>query len=451
MQIWLVGATNVGKSTLFNRLIGQFRAIVTDIPGTTRDIIYHKTHIDELGEVIFADSPGLEFKDERPFIQEIVDTSDTILFLIDDSAGITAKEQHILEYIRKQHKTKQTLLVVNKLDIKRKESETDLALSDYHKLGFETLIGISAKKKRNLIELQDELLQLARKYMKEQPEEETDDIKNLPKPTGIALAILGKPNVGKSTLLNTLAKKQLSKVEDFSGTTRDYIVGDFIYEKKHYTVYDTAGFRKKGRMQVIEKIAYKKTIDMLKYIRPIVLFLIDSIEDISHRDMTLLQEINNIWLSIIVGFNKTDLLSKKEIETFSKKIQAYLNFAKYIPIIPMVATTGKGIKDVMKMVSMAHKEMNKRINTNELNTIITKEFIERPPRFPKNKICKLMYITQADINAPTFIAFVNKKDRANFAFKKWIDNSIRKHFWFIATPLVIKFKDEKEKDRKKKN
>ena len=444
MQIGLVGATNVGKSTLFNRLIGQFRAIVTDIPGTTRDILYHKTVIDELGEVIFADSPGLEFKEEREFIKDIIDRSDILLFVIDDSVGITGKEQHILEYIRQQEKTKNTILIINKLDIKRREAETDLALSEYHHLGFENPIGVSAKTKRNLIELQDTLIQKGRKYLEEHKDIE-EDKEDLGKPSGLALAIMGKPNVWKSTLLNTLAKKPLAKVENVSGTTRDYLIGDFLYEENHYTVYDTAGLRKKWRMQVIEKIAYKKTIDMLKYVRPITLFLIDSVEDISHRDMTLLQEINNLWLSIIVGLNKTDLLTKKEIELFVKKIQNYLDFAKYIPIIPMVATTGKGIKDVMKMVRIADKEMNKRISTNELNNIINKEFIERPPRFPKNKTCKFMYITQTETNAPTFAVFVNNKDRANFAFKKWLDNSIRKHFGYIATPLVIRFRSEKGK------
>ncbi|MBU0626974.1 50S ribosome-binding GTPase [Patescibacteria group bacterium] len=158
MQIGLVGATNVGKSTLFNRLIGQFRAIVTDIPGTTRDILYHTALIDNIGKVVFADSPGLEFNDEWPFIQEIIDSSDLVLFMIDDKTGITSKEEHIIEYIRGKNKQKQTILIVNKLDLKRKESETSLALTDYHKLGFKHTIGISAKNYRNLDLLQEEIL-----------------------------------------------------------------------------------------------------------------------------------------------------------------------------------------------------------------------------------------------------------------------------------------------------
>lgn len=159
MQIWLVGSTNVGKSTLFNRLINQFRAIVTDIPGTTIDILYHTVTFGELDEVVFADSPGLlEFNDERPFIQKIIDESDLVLFIVDDVVGITAKEQHILEYIQKKQKKSQTILIVNKLDKKRKESETELALSDYYSLWFNEVIGVSAKTKRNLAQLKDLLI-----------------------------------------------------------------------------------------------------------------------------------------------------------------------------------------------------------------------------------------------------------------------------------------------------
>lgn len=444
MIIGLVWSTNVGKSTLFNRLIGQFRAIVTDIPGTTRDIIQHTTEIDWLGQVIFADSPGLlDFKSERPFIKKIIDESDLLLFMLDDKVWITAKEQHIAQHIREKHKQTQTILIINKLDLKRKESQTSLALADYYSLGFENIIGISAKNARNLEELQNLIHKITLKISRKK---RTDWIKEIKQSvTWTPLAILGRPNVGKSTLLNTFVGKELSKVENVSGTTRDYVIGSFIYEKHQYSIYDTAGIKKKGNMRGIERIAYEKTLDMLKYIRPVVLFLIDVTEGLSHRDMTLLEEINNVGLAIIIGLNKTDLVSTKQADSMVKTIQSYLNFAKYIPIIPIVATSGKGIKDMMSLVTLVNKEMNKRIDTNKLNKIINEEFLSRPPRFPKNKICKILYITQTDIDAPTFMVFVNHKERANFAFKKRIDNGIRKHFSYIWTPLVIRFKERNEK------
>lgn len=259
-------------------------------------------------------------------------------------------------------------------------------------------------------------------------------------PNFIHLAIIGKPNAGKSTLLNTLIGKPLAKVENIPGTTRDYVTGEFILNKKKYKVYDTAGIRKKGSVHGIEKIANDKTLDMLKFIRPIILFIVDGTEGISHRDMTLIQEINNLALPMIICLNKIDLLDNKQLKFLNKQSEAILDFAKYMPIFPISALTKKGVKEIFTVVSKMKKEAEKRIETGQLNDIIGKEFISRPPRFPKNKTCKIMYITQVDINAPTFLVFVNHKERANFAFKRRIENSIRKHFDFMGTPIVIRFK-----------
>ncbi len=263
-------------------------------------------------------------------------------------------------------------------------------------------------------------------------------IKKDPKSTH--LAILGKPNAGKSTLLNTLVGKPLAKVENIPGTTRDYITGEFTLGKKKYTIYDTAGIRKKGKIHGIEKIANDKTLEMLKYIRPIILFIIDATEGISHRDMTLIQQINNLALPMIICLNKIDLLDTKQKKFLEKQSKAIFDFAKYMPIFPISALTNKGIKEIFTVVGKMKKEAEKRIETSQLNDIIGKEFIARPPRFAKNKACKILYITQVDINAPTFMAFVNHKNRANFAFKRRIENSIRKHFEFFGTPIVIRFK-----------
>ena len=446
MNIGLVGSTNVGKSTLFNRLIGQFRAIVTDIPGTTRDIIEHETLIDDIGKVTFLDSPGLlDFKEEELLIKQIIDHSDLILFVIDDSIGITAKEQHIYSYIIEKHKKDNTILVVNKIDIKHKEKEYDLAINEYYHLGFDHMLGISAKKQKNVSEVKDLITKIINTTnLKEKTEEVLVTKENKAPDNRIHMAIIGKPNAGKSTLLNAFMKKTISKVENIPGTTRDYIVGEFTAEKKKYVVYDTAGIRKKGNIHGIEKIAFDKTIDMLKYKRPIILFLVDGIEGISHRDMTLIQEINNLALPMVLCINKMDLLDEKHQKLLLAKTKAMMDFAKYVHVFPISAKTQKGIKEVFKVLSSIKKEAERRIETSELNDIIGKEFINRPPRFPKNKACKVLYITQIDINAPTFVVFVNHLSRANFAFKRWLENTIRKHFGFMGTPLVIRFKERKD-------
>jgi len=248
MNIGLVGSTNVGKSTLFNRLIGQFRAIVTDIPGTTRDIIEHETLIDDIGKVTFLDSPGLhDFTEEEVLIKQIINHSDLILFMIDDSVGITAKEQHIYSYIIEKHKKKDTILIVNKIDIKHKEKEYDLAVNEYYSLGFEHVLGISAKKQKNLVEVKDLITKMVMTPLikGETKGDFVIDVRTPENDNRIHMAIIGKPNAGKSTLLNGFMKKRVSKVESIPGTTRDYIIGEFTMERKKYVVYDTAGIRKK--------------------------------------------------------------------------------------------------------------------------------------------------------------------------------------------------------------
>lgn len=439
MKIWLVWATNVWKSTLFNRLIGQFRAIVTDIPGTTTDIIQHKVQTDS-SSFTFFDSPGLlDFTEELEYIEQIIKESDLLLFLIDDSVWITAKEHHILELIRKEKKQDSTILIINKLDIKRKESETEMAISDYYSLGLSSVIGVSAKKERNLntIESQINLFYNKRKKTHKDEEEAVE-------PFRIWLAILWKPNAGKSTLLNTLVWKPLAKVADVAWTTRDYVAGNFSRKGRDYVAYDTAGIKKRWKIHWIEKIAYDKTKAMLEFVRPVVIFMVDCTQWITHRDMTLLQEVHQLALPMIFVLNKVDQVNPKAIDAMIKNTQTYLDFAKYLPIVPMIATEWQWIDDVMKFVSILQKENTKRIATRDLNEALQHEMIQRPPRFPKNKICKILYATQIAVDAPTFIVFVNHKARANFAFKKWVENSIRKNFWFIGVPIVIKYRNRWE-------
>lgn len=220
---------------------------MTDIPGTTRDIIEHETLIDDIGKVTFLDSPGLhDFTEEEVLIKQIIDHSDLILFMIDDSVGITAKEQHIYSYIIEKNKKNKTILIVNKIDIKHKEKEYDLAVNEYYHLGFEHVLGISAKKMKNLSEVKDLITKLVNTPLIKGETKGDLSIDNDNKNNNaIHLAIIGKPNAGKSTLLNTFMKKTVSKVENIPGTTRDYIIGEFTVEKKKYVVYDTAGIRKK--------------------------------------------------------------------------------------------------------------------------------------------------------------------------------------------------------------
>lgn len=442
--IGLVGATNAGKSTLFNRLIGQFRAIVTDIHGTTRDILYHETELEGIGPVRFADSPGLlDFSEEIQYIKTIIDQADLLLFVIDDTAGLTAKEQHIAEYIRAKHKQKYTILVVNKLDVKWKVAQLQEALADYYGLWFPLVTGVSAKNALHMEILEDEIVKLYKQRKKiYKPVKEKK-----PEVPALSLAILGRPNAGKSTLLNTLVGKELAKVAEIAGTTRDYVQSEFFRDGKRYMVYDTAGIRKRGSNHGIEKIAYDKTVDMLKYVRPTVLYVIDVSAWLTHRDLTLIEEVDRLALPLVIALNKVDLLDAKQQKIGMAFLEKNLPFARYVPILPLSGKTWVGIKPILDALTNAAIESTKRIDTNKLNTLLREEMSKRPPRFPKNKICKLLYATQIDINAPTFLIFVNRKDRGNFSFKRWIENTLRSHYGFIGVPLVIKFRQSGEGER----
>lgn len=445
LKIGLVWATNVGKSTLFNRLIKQFRAIVTDIPGTTTDVIKHETIIDEIGKVFFCDSPGLlTFKDEFPIIQNIIDDCDLVLFVIDDEVGITAKENAIFEYIMEKNKKSKTILVVNKLDVNYKTHEVDLAISDYYSLWFENIVGISAKNGNNLELLQFEITEFFKKQgIKAKPEDLVEDKDFIP------IAIFGKPNSGKSTLLNTLVWEELAKVKDEMGTTRDYITGNFVYNGKKYRLFDTAWLRKKGRIHGIEKIAYDKIKAMLEHIRPVVVFMVDISQWLTQRDFTLMAEVQRLWLSMLLIANKADLFDSRQVKAALKVLEYDMKIWKHIPIIPMVATTWKGTDVLMKMINWIYKESRKRIDTWELNKAISKEWISRPPRFPKNKVCKIFYISQIQVDAPTFMVFVNHMNRVNFALKRWLENSIRNYFGFVWVPVILKFKEREKKPKNK--
>ena len=256
MKIGLVWATNVWKSTLFNRLIGQFRAIVTDIPWTTTDIIQHKVQT-ESSSFTFFDSPWLlDFTDELEYIEQIIKESDYLLFLIDDTVWITAKEQHILELIRKEKKQNCTLLIVNKLDVKWKEAETELAISDYFTLWLSNVVWISAKHERNLWEIEKNINSFYNKWKKSHQDEEL-----IEEPFRIWLAILGKPNAWKSTLLNTLVWKPLAKVADIAWTTRDYVAWNFSWKGRDYIAYDTAWIKRRWKIHSFFQITkiYQKT------------------------------------------------------------------------------------------------------------------------------------------------------------------------------------------------
>ncbi len=436
MKVWFVGKPNVGKSTLFNILSWSHRAIVTEISWTTREIVTTFSSIDEKN-AMFLDSPWYDDKyKELEYIDKIIEESDLLVFVVDHKEGYTSFEEEITQKIIKAWKKSKTLLIVNKFEKYFGDEQEDLVLSEYYSLGFEKVIPASATQKKWIENIKDALVSLSSEYNIE--DQTKQDFHN-------ELIILGRPNVGKSTMLNKLVWEETAKVEEYDWTTLDYIQWEVNFRWNLYCIYDTAWVRKRWNIHWLEKIAYHKTLSLIDYKRPVCIVLIDANEWLTHRDKTIIWDLINIKVPILIAVNKMDLLSYKDQKILVRNIQRMLWFIKYSPIIPISSKTWYNLDKIIEFSNNLREEYNKRVPTSSLNNVLSKAWLDHPPRFPKSKICKFYYATQIEAAPPTFLIFVNNKEKVNFAFKKWIENNIRKNFGFIGVPLVIGFRNRDEK------
>jgi GTPase len=459
--------TNVGKSTLFNRLLGTFRAIVTDIPGTTREIIAEDTTLVGF-PVTLLDSPGLaDFEEEIPFLERIIASSDVLLFVGDGKMGRSAQDDHIAHMILSSGKKQQTIVIVNKLDGKIYGRDNEMALAEWREYWFETLVAVSAQQHEGLEHLSDvlyahclplrpEVGEVARgrdhgadgdgqwkaywdeNWVSDGTTSDEDGWASV-----LPLVIIGRPNTGKSTLLNTLVGEELSVVSPVAGTTLDYISAQMDYEGQDIRVYDTAGMRKKGKIVHLEKIAYEKTMSLVEYIKPVVVVLCDLTEWLTHRDKTLLGELIDKGMPVILACNKIDCFSPREKDHALAHLKRNLPF-HWIPVVPISAQQRIGLAPLMRHIIATYQHATTRLQTAVLNKILQDARVRTPPRFPKNKICKRKYITQIDTNPPTFMMSVNNEEYANFSFRSWCENVIRKHTPFWGVPLRFVFQGKKD-------
>lgn len=456
MIIWLVGRTNVGKSTLFNRLVGTYRAIVTDIAGTTRELLREEVDFARK-HATFVDSPGLEdFALEQKFIQEIIDEADLLLFVVDGKGEIGEQDYLIRDMIIAAGKIKKTLLIVNKLDGQVYGKKATLLLADRYALWFEHILPTSAKQEEGMVDVFEWLVSLASRVGIEQKREKTtSDID----PNDVKLALVGRPNVGKSTLLNTLTGEELARVQDTPGTTLDYIKAEFTYKNMPIHLYDTAGIRKKGKIVWLERIAYAKTLKMISWVKPLVVVIVDIEEGLTHRDKSLLGELITQGVPLVVAVNKIDLYEPDIADRKLAQIKHHMVGGDWIPVVKISGKDGLGLPQLLDTVIKVHKQYHTRVSTWWLNDALSKAWMTSPPRFPKNKICKRKYISQVETSPPVFFLSVNNKEYVNFSFKKWVENVIRKHYTFTWTPIRLTFGSKAQenpyvtdhKDRKNKH
>ncbi len=481
MTIWLIWSPNAGKSTLFNRLIRTYRAIITDIPGTTRDIIAHEVLFDGIGPVTVMDSPGLDTNEnELPYIDRIIRESDCIIMIVDSRIWLNSKDEEMISLVRHHGKIGQMILFLNKMDKAPNEDDLAMILSNYMHLWVEHIVygsahhGKTGELMRTIHAMlwtqrdttdsdddeEDDFDTIDDGFTFDEDEEEVsdsddeeedeleslllDDISGRPH-TGnaTAIAIIGRPNVGKSTFLNQVSNKELSKVSEIPGTTLDYISSEITVKDQNYILYDTAGIRRKGSIHGLEKIAFDKTYWMLRYYQPVVLFLIDGDDGVTKTDRALMTHILDLHLPTLVVINKIDLLNNLQKEKLLTAVREHFGHKDRIFTIGISAKTWFNIAKIRPIVDDIWSRSHVPLTTGQLNKMISREFIAKPPTFPHNKAVKVYYTTQVKAYPPIFMCFINKKKNITKAFENRLESAVRKAGNFQWIPIHFLFKDKK--------
>ena len=429
--IALIGRPNVGKSSLYNCLTKTRDAIVADMPGLTRDRHYGKLSIRE-HEYILVDTGGFE-PDKKTGIQKemaiqtklAIDESDIILFIVDARSGLNSIDQHISEIVRKNNKVK--MLLVNKTE----GMSDDSALTDFYKLGFNNIHKISSAHGDGISELKDFLVE---------QDTVSDEQKNInskyPK-----ICIVGRPNVGKSTLINSLLGEDRFIAFDKPGTTRDAVSVDFNWGRNKFILTDTAGIRKKGKVfESVEKFSVIKTLNAIN-LSNISVLVIDSKEGISTQDMHILGFILESGKSLVIALNKWDSISSYERENLKKAIDKKLPFVKFAEKIYISALNQEGLPLLMKAIIKSHKSAQTKFTTSELNSVLSNALISHNPNIIKGIRPKLKYTHQGGINPPTIIIHGNHLDGLKQDYIRFLESFYRKAFDLTGTPLRIQFKN----------
>ncbi|MBR5949184.1 MAG: ribosome biogenesis GTPase Der [Clostridia bacterium] len=437
--IAIVGRPNVGKSTLFNKIVGKRIAIVEDTPGVTRDRIYadgewlnyHFTLIDTGG--IEPESEDIIAKQMRRQAELAIETAHVIVFIVDGRAGLTAADEEVAEMLRRSKKP--VVLVVNKLDHPKFEDE----IYDFYTLGIGTPIGISAEQGLGLGDMLDEIVAYFPRIEEEAAEENP------------SIAIVGRPNVGKSSLVNALLGQERTIVSDIPGTTRDAIDTPFVWNEKEYALIDTAGIRRKRSVED-ETVERYSVIRSLAAIRrcDIALIVIDAERGLSEQDVKIAGYVHEEGKASVVIVNKWDLIEKDTYtaDKFKKDMLVDLAFMSYVPMLFISAKTGQRVNKVMELAEYALEQNSMRISTGKLNGVVNEAITMNEPPVSSGRRLRIYYSTQVSIKPPTFVIFVNEPDLMHFSYKRYLENFIRKSFELKATPIrIIIRKRERNEDK----
>ena len=434
----IVGRPNVGKSTLFNKIGRKRLSIVDDMPGVTRDRIYMDANWLN-HEFTMIDTGGIEFDESNHMLasmrqqaQIAMEEADVILFLVDGRAGLTAQDEEVAHVLRRTKKP--IVLGVNKIDSPQREVD----IYDFYNLGLGDPIPLSASNLMNIGDLLDAVVA----SFPENTEDEHDDDE-------IRIAVIGRPNVGKSSIVNKILGEERVIVSDVPGTTRDAIDTHFMENGIKYTLIDTAGMRRRGKVE--EPVERYSVIRSLRAIdrSDVVLLMINAAEGITEQDKKIAGYAHESGRGVVIVVNKWDIYPEKDDRStlrFTEDLRDEIGFLQYAPVLYASALTGQRVSRVTALVKYVAEQQSMRIKTSILNELIRDAISVNPPPMHRGRQLKILFMTQVDIRPPKFILFVNDPEIMHFSYLRFIENKLREHFGFEGTPLRLIVRKRNEED-----
>ena len=431
----IVGRPNVGKSTLVNRIVGARKSIVDDMPGVTRDRIYFDANW-QGKDFVIIDTGGIITDDDDEFVNNIlsqaklaVEEADTIIFLVDAKLGLSPYDYDIANILRKSKK--EVLLVANKVDSNSQKDD----LTEFYALGFGEAHPLSALHGCGGV---GDLLDIIVKDI--EPKKTLEDEQDV-----IKIAIVGKPNAGKSSILNNLLNEQRAIVSDVSGTTRDSINSKITYQNQEYILVDTAGIRKKSKVDYgVEAFAVDRAIRAIRE-ADVALLVVDCVEGLTDQDKKIAQIAEEAGCGLILAFNKWDLKKGVQTHLYEKEVEKDAPFLNYAKKLFVSAKTGQRLNQIFDTAREVAFERAKRISTGLLNKVINEAFALNPPVSIKGKMLRVYYTTQPKTKPPTFVLFINNKDLVKDSYKRYLLKKLRDAFGFFGVPIRISFRQKGDK------
>jgi len=422
----IVGRPNVGKSTLFNRIVGGRVAIVEGEPGVTRDRLYQDAEWAGRNFTL-VDTGGLDFQETGEIVRGVrrqaelaINEADAVLFVVDARAGLTPADEEVAPVIRRTEKP--VLLVVNKVE----RFDATGHIYDFYRLGLGDPIPVSAAEGLNTGDLLDRLVALL-------PPEAEDEYS----PDVVKIAVIGRPNVGKSSLVNSILGEERVIVSNIPGTTRDAIDTPFERDGKHYVIIDTAGMRRRGRIdRPTEKYSVIRSLRAVDR-SDVVLTVLDAVEEVTEQDKRIAGYAHEAGKASVIVVNKWDLVEKDDrtMNRYTERIRRELAFMQYAPLIFTSALTGKRVPRVLELVDFVAEQHATRISTADLNALIREAALQNPPPADRTRRLKILYATQGGVKPPKFILFVNDPELMHFSYLRYLENQIRSAYGFEGAPI----------------